>query len=243
MTFLSALILGLLAGAHCAGMCGGLQMAMQGGVTRDIAVRSKREAFAHLILMNLGRITTYVAGGVVFTFLGYELLNGLNISTVSKWFRVLTGIVIVAIGLQLIIGKWRPFQFIEPLGALLWRRVSRLIDHSTDKRAQSLITGLAWGFLPCGLVYSVLFVSVLSNNVLSAGLIMLGFGLGTLPALAFSGLLYKQFKDTVSSSLTQFAGGVFFLIGGSLILVAPYWVKTGFLLEYPELLNLAFCVA
>jgi sulfite exporter TauE/SafE len=243
MTFLSALILGLLAGAHCAGMCGGLQMAMQAGSPQEVTLRSRREALSHLILMNVGRITTYVLAGAVFAYIGYATLNGLNITNSARWLRVATGVVIFLIGLQLFLGKQRPFQFIEPLGAAVWRAVSKLITHSSNRKTQSLVTGIAWGFLPCGLVYSVLFVSVLSNDVWASALTMLGFGLGTMPALLFTGLLYKRFKESVNSRSFQSAGGVFFMLGGSLILSAPYWVSLDFMHGYPELLNLAFCIA
>lgn len=242
MTFLSALILGLLAGAHCAGMCGGLQMAMQAGGSQEVTLRSRKEALTHLLLMNFGRIITYVFAGVFFTYIGYAALNGLNITNSAKWLRIATGVVIFLIGLQILLGKHRPFQFIEPLGAAVWRPVSKLINHTSNRKSQSLITGLAWGFLPCGLVYSVLLVTVFSNDVSASALTMLGFGLGTMPSLIFTGLLYTRFKQTISNRSFQWVGGLFFMLGGSLILSAPYWVNRDFMYDYPQLLSLAFCV-
>ena len=242
MTFLSALILGLLAGAHCAGMCGGLQMAMQAGGPKETTLRSRNEALIHLLLMNFGRIITYVCAGAFLTYLGYATLNGLNISNSARWLRVATGVVIFLIGLQILLAKARPFQFIEPLGAAIWRPVSKLINHTSNRKSQSLITGLAWGFLPCGLVYSVLLASVFSNDVTASALTMLGFGLGTMPSLVFTGLLYKRFKETINNRSLQWVGGLFFMLGGCLIVTAPYWVNRDFMYDYPELLNLAFCV-
>jgi sulfite exporter TauE/SafE len=243
MTFLSALILGLLAGAHCAGMCGGLQMAMQAGGPQEATLRSRREALTHLLLMNVGRIITYVLAGVVFAYVGYATLNGLNLASTSRWLRVATGVVIFLIGLQILLGSARPFQFIEPLGAALWRPVSSLINHTSNRKSQSFLTGIAWGFLPCGLVYSVLIVSVFSNDMSASALTMLGFGLGTMPALVFTGLVYKRFKETINNRSLQWAGGLFFMLGGVLIVSAPYWVNKEFMFDYPELLNLVFCVS
>jgi len=217
-------------------------MAMQAGGPHEATLRSRRDAFIHLLLMNAGRILTYVVAGVVFSYIGYATLDGLNITNSARWLRVATGVVIFLIGLQIFLDKRRPFQFIEPLGAAVWRPVSKLIKHKGNRKSQSLITGIAWGFLPCGLVYSVLFVSVFSNDVLASALTMLGFGLGTMPALIFSGLLYKRFKESVNSRSFQWAGGLFFMLGGSLILSAPYWVNLDFMRGYPELLNLAFCI-
>ena len=242
MTFLSALILGLVASAHCAGMCGGLQMAMQAGGPQEALIRSRSDALVRLLLMNIGRVITYVVAGSVFAAIGYAAFSGLNIAASARILRLITGVVIFTIGLQILLANKRPFQFIEPFGAALWRSVSKIISHADNSKKQSLVTGIAWGFLPCGLVYSVLLVTVFSNDVSAAALTMLGFGLGTMPSLILTGLVYKRFKDAVSNRSLQRAGGVFFMLGGTLMLSAPYWVNKDFLYDYPELLNLAFCV-
>lgn len=217
-------------------------MAMQAGGPQYATIRSRRDAFVHLTLMNIGRVITYVVAGSVFAAIGYAAISGLNIPASARLLRLITGIVIFIIGLQILLGKKRPFQFIEPLGAAVWHSVSKIIRHSDNRKSQSLITGIAWGFLPCGLVYSVLLVTIFSNDVSAAALTMLGFGLGTMPSLIFTGLVYKRFKETVSNRSFQQAGGVFFMLGGALIISAPYWVNKDFLYDYPELLNLAFCV-
>ena len=217
-------------------------MAMQAGGPQEATLRSRREALIHLLLINVGRVITYVLAGVVFAYIGYAALNGLNVTSGVRWLRVASGVVIFLIGLQIFLGKQRPFQFIEPLGAAVWRPVSKLINHTSNRKSQSLLTGVAWGFLPCGLVYSVLLVTVFSNDVAGSALTMLGFGLGTMPALVFTGLLYKRFKETIGKRSFQRAGGVFFMLGGALILSAPYWVNKEFVRNYPELLNLAFCI-
>lgn len=240
MTFLSAFILGLVASAHCAGMCGGLQMAMQSG--QPTVLRSKRDALRHLLLLNLGRTLTYVLAGAFFASVGYAVLIQLDIANNVRWLRVLTGVVVFLIGIHIAFGKRRPFEFLEPLGAALWRPMSRLINHQSNRWHASIVTGVAWGFLPCGLVYSVLVATVFSNDIAQSALTMAGFGLGTMPALILSGVLYKRFREFVNNGYFQLAGGAFFMVGGLLIISAPYWVNKEFLYDYPELLSLAFCV-
>jgi sulfite exporter TauE/SafE len=71
---------------------------------------------------------------------------------------------------------------------------------------------------------------------------MLGFGIGALPSLVFAGLLYKRFKETINRRSIQRLGGVFFMLGGAMIISAPYWINKSFLADYPQLLNLVFCV-
>ena len=58
-------------------------------------------------------------------------------------------------------------------------------------------SGMLWGLVPCGLVYSVLPLAFLSGDVLTGASLMCAFGLGTLPNL----LLISKF----SAALTQFS--------------------------------------
>ncbi len=242
MTFWSALLLGLIASPHCAGMCGGLQLAFQRGTEPRVALRSATQQRAHLLLLNLGRISTYVVAGVGFAWLGLGLVSQLNIPQISSVLRVFAAIVILLIGAQLLWQSHRPFYYLEGLGSALWRYVSRYIKFDSGRYQHSYISGLAWGFLPCGLVYGVVLSAVFAPDLLDSGLIMLGFGLGTLPVMLLTGSAYQAFHVWHKSSSVQIAGGVFFVVGGLLMLTAPWWVSKEFLKEYPQLLNLVFCI-
>ena len=54
---------------------------------------------------------------------------------------------------------------------------------------QALVLGLLWGWLPCGLVYSMLVWAVSAGDALRGAALMLCFGLGTLPNLLAMGLV------------------------------------------------------
>lgn len=65
-----------------------------------------------------------------------------------------------------------------------------------DSSAKALILGMLWGWLPCGLVYSTLTWSIASGSALDGALIMLFFGLGTLPmmlSLSLGGVTIRQY--------------------------------------------------
>jgi len=64
--------------------------------------------------------------------------------------------------------------------------------------AQALGLGLLWGWLPCGLVYSVLLIAAASADVATGASIMIAFGLGTMPAMIATGVGALQ--------LARFAG-------------------------------------
>ena len=48
--------------------------------------------------------------------------------------------------------------------------------------------GLVWGLMPCALIYLMTFYAGLTGSPVQGGLVMAGFGLGTLPALMAVGL-------------------------------------------------------
>jgi sulfite exporter TauE/SafE len=52
---------------------------------------------------------------------------------------------------------------------------------------QALVAGVLWGWLPCGLVYSVLVSALAAGSPGRGALLLLAFGLGTLPNLLLMG--------------------------------------------------------
>src|SRR6476661_8895449 len=75
--------------------------------------------------------------------------------------------------------------FAELLGARAWRRVAPAIQRSLPRgpALRALSLGALWGFMPCGLVYSVLLVAAAAGSAARGGVLLLAFGLGTLPAM------------------------------------------------------------
>jgi hypothetical protein len=96
----------------------------------------------------------------------------------------------IALGLYLG-GWWRGLAVIERAGAGLWRRIEpigrRLLP--IQSLTQAVAVGLVWAWLPCGLVYSVLILALGTGSPGQGPLLMLAFGLGTLPNLLGIGLL------------------------------------------------------
>ncbi|NTV11785.1 MAG: sulfite exporter TauE/SafE family protein, partial [Zoogloea sp.] len=77
--------------------------------------------------------------------------------------------------------------------------------------AQAYPLGLLWGFLPCGLVYSVLATALVTGSAGRGAMLMLAFGLGTLPNLMLAGMLLKRLRDVVKRPEVRFISGLIVL--------------------------------
>jgi sulfite exporter TauE/SafE len=76
------------------------------------------------------------------------------------------------------------------------------------------LLGLLWGWLPCGLVYTVVAWSLTMGSALDGALLMLGFGIGTLPALLIAGNALNYFRNWVRSPLIRISAGVMVIAFG-----------------------------
>lgn len=222
-TFFSALVLGVLGSMHCVGMCGGLQSLLN----KPQAIRTPTENQYHLAVMNLGRVTLYSLIGAVFGFIGAEIGTQLNVPGWTVLLRQLAAIMIIIVGLQLLLQVEKPLAFLEKAGYGLWQRIQPLFKTGASVTySYSFRRGMLWGFLPCGLVYSILAIAAVSGSAAGGLVTMLGFGLGTLPAMLLTGFVLWRFKQLLQWRLLRRGGGVFFILMGVLML-APTLMQKG----------------
>lgn len=185
----SAFLAGLLGGVHCVGMCGGLVAAF------SLPLAGGRRTLMLQVAANLGRLFTYVVLGVVAGALGAGTRAFAALLPVELALYALANAMLVLMGLYLAgLSTW--VLGLERAGGRLWARLSpllpRLLPLSTWPRALAL--GAMWGFLPCGLVYSVLVMALAQGNAALGGLTMAAFGLGTLPNLLAMGFLAARLR-------------------------------------------------
>lgn len=195
----SAFVVGLLGGVHCVGMCGGIVAALTFGLPPER--RSAPGGMASFLLAyNAGRIASYAAAGAVMGAAGVLLAGFLPVEYAQRGLLLLAALFMVAMGLYLG-GWWRGLARLEAAGGALWRRIEPLGRGLMPVRGpgQAFALGLLWGWLPCGLVYSVLVWAVSSGSALQGMLLLLAFGLGTLPNLlamgAAAGLLARFARE------------------------------------------------
>lgn len=94
-------------------------------------------------------------------------------------------------------GLWRILTWLEHGGKIVWRHIQPLGTRLMPVKNvhSAFFLGAVWGWLPCGLVYTALVFSASQANMLAAAIVMLAFGLGTLPAVISGGLMADAFKQ------------------------------------------------
>jgi len=135
------------------------------------------------------------------------LLN--NWLPVQLTLYVAANLMMVALGLYLT-GATQTLAFVERAGQWLWRRLQPATRRFLPVRgvAQAFPLGMLWGWLPCGLVYSVLAMTLLSGSAVRGAAIMLAFGLGTLPNLMLAGLLLVRFRSVIQGRTLRLGAGL-----------------------------------
>jgi sulfite exporter TauE/SafE len=210
----AAFVTGLLGSAHCFGMCAGIS----GLFAVNASVASLRVQLPLAIAYNGGRVLSYVFLGVVVAVLGQTIVNA--IPAIAAPVRLAGGLLIVIVGLQVAFG-WRFLAPLENAGARVWNRVApaakSLLPVTTIRKSLGL--GLLWGWLPCGLVYSVLLLAATTANAVQGGLVMLAFGLGTMPAMIATGISASRLSQFMSRN--RLGAGLLIILLGALTLAMP----------------------
>ena len=205
---LPVFVVGLLGSVHCAGMCGGivgaLSVASPSGRAVPVAVpvvahvvpsRPAGPALASVLAYNLGRIGSYMLAGALAGSAGQGARALARLPDLQAGGYWMANLMLVLLGLYLM-DAWRGLARLEQAGQLVWRHVRPLLRRLQpfDGPGRMLAAGALWGWLPCGMVYSVLVTAMLSGSTAGGALLMLAFGLGTLPMLLGLGLLGARLR-------------------------------------------------
>lgn len=201
--YLALFLVGLLGGTHCVGMCGGIVGALSMGAPGRWSMH---------LAYNAGRILSYTAAGAAAGALGAASMSLEGQMPVRLALYLLANLMLVALGLYLL-GVTRALAFTERAGQHLWRRLQPLTRRFLPARtvAQALPLGLLWGWLPCGLVYSALASSLTAGSASRGALLMLLFGLGTLPNLLLAGILFARLNEFVRRPVVRTLSGLLVL--------------------------------
>ncbi len=205
--WLGAFLMGLFGALHCVGMCGSIMGVLTLSLPTPIRTRPGRLA-AYLFWYSSGRLLSYALAGALAGAFGAGIVGTLFPRHARLVLLLLTSGAMLAVGFHL--AGWFPgLRHVEQLGAPLWQRLEPLGRRLLPVRHpfQALLYGLLWGWLPCGLVYSALFIALGQGGWLPGMIFMFLFGLGTLPAMLFTGFFAERMMRLARNpALRQWAG-------------------------------------
>ncbi len=214
----SAFLVGLMGGVHCVGMCGGIMNALVFALPED--QRSMAKVLPKVLLYNVGRIASYATAGAILGALGAWMQ--LIASPAGLGLRIMAGAMLVAMGFYLA-GWWRGLARLERLGGHLWKYLHPIANRLMPVRSawQALLLGAIWGWLPCGLVYSALTLAAGVSHWYQSALVMVAFGVGTLPVMVVTGSFAAQVKAFIQQKLVRNIAALLVIAFGIWTMLVP----------------------
>ncbi len=199
----AALLLGLAGAGHCLGMCGGIA----------VALRSAQGSHRFMpVSYHLGRIVSYaLLGGLLGSAAG-----AIQLAPWTVTLRFLAGFLLVAMGLHTL-GLWFGIRHLEQVGSRVWRYIAPTAQSLMPPKRlpQAFMLGGLWGFMPCGLIYSALTWSAAEGaGAIDSGLLMLAFGIGTLPAMLGATLLGQRVTSFLQQPWVRKGLGIGLVLAG-----------------------------
>jgi sulfite exporter TauE/SafE len=225
----AGLLLGFSSSLHCFGMCSGIAASLHFAAAKPGGSQNHLSTAA---LINSGRVMGYVIAGALVGELGSQVFGFLDRSVMNAVLRWAGALSLGWIGLSML-------GFL-PLPAFFYR-IGMVVSDGIAAVSATLrlppwaalfISGTVWGFLPCAMVYATLFYAMLSGSWLGGAIVMLGFGIGTLPALVAAGMGLATLRHRATSARLQgIVGVVILLLGIANVTLSgasfPEWCRFG----------------
>lgn len=214
--FVSMFLVGLATSVHCVSMCGPMVVTYAVKTDEDDRWQSK-------VLPNLAyqgaKLASYVLVGFALGAIGAAF----NLNGIRPWVMAFAGVFMIILGLGMT-GKvpWaarltpRPPRALVTALSKLRRKASSDAVEGTTSLATPIAFGLLTGLMPCAPLQAAEIAAAGTGSVLSGGVTMLAFGLGTMPLLfafgtasSFIPKLWKQRLTFVLAFVVMGLGLVF----------------------------------
>jgi sulfite exporter TauE/SafE len=199
-------------------MCGGITAAL------GIATAKRADGGPQPLLLagyQAGRIASYAIAGLLFGGTLGAVVDWLDIEAVRRALRVLAALAL-AIGALVAFGSLR-----DPgsgIGKRLWPKLAplgrRFLPVTSLPRAFGF--GMIWGWMPCGIVYTMLMIAGLQLDAAESAATMATFGLGTAPAMLATALGAQRFLGYAARPAARRAAGAALLAAAALTLAGPW---------------------
>jgi sulfite exporter TauE/SafE len=240
-------LIGLLGGAHCIGMCGPLvtlyasrmRPAPDGGTATGWDRRrghlSVFEVRQHA-LFNVGRAASYAVLGAVFGALGGAFfVTADELTAAAGAVRGVVGVAaggfVIAVGGRYLLG--RPSAGVHLPGL---DRVAGWLTGGVDRLAGGpgvVALGGLHGLLPCPILYPAYLYAFASGSATTGAVALGALGAGTLPAVFAYGTVVESVGATRRRRLHRLLGAAFVVLG--YVLLAHGLMAVGVRVPHPRL--------
>lgn len=211
----SAFLVGLLGGVHCLAMCGAFLIAC--GAGRRSAAAAPAAGAAGIApfgagWMHLGRLATYAGLGAIAGGFGGGIGFGSGVTGAQTAMFVLANLTLLIIAVYTLRGV-AGVPALERAGAAVAAPLQRaLVAPNLTGRGpralRSIVMGIAWGFVPCAMIYSVLALALFSGGAAAGALVMAALWAGTLPNLMAAGWILSRVRNRFRAERVRVLGGV-----------------------------------
>lgn len=209
-----AFFAGLSGYLHCVGMCGGL-------ASGCFAMLPGHQRLTGVVLYHGMRIFGYVLLGMAGALLNHVIAQSGITGKIQGILQISAGLALIILGIlqiwrgngkRFLVGhaekKVNPSQSAQPV------TVQVKPDRGKNLFWTPALAGFTNGLIPCALVFSIA-IKASQEPMLNAALLMIVFGLGTLPAL----LSLSAFGLWIRSWRTAFGGW----LAGAIVIVFGIW--------------------
>ena len=206
---------GIATSVHCISMCG--PMVVTYAVKSDDGDSWQKKVLPNLAYQG-AKLTSYVVVGLALGAIG----SAFNLNGIRPWVMGVAGLFMIVLGLGMT-GKvpWAAKLTPRPPRALVTAlsKLRRKATSDAEAGESTLMTPIAFGLLtglmPCAPLQAAELTAASAGGILSGGLVMLAFGLGTMPLLfAFgtaSSLIPSDWKKKLTFGLAFIVIGLGFV--------------------------------
>jgi sulfite exporter TauE/SafE len=185
----AAFVAGLVTSLHCVGMCGPLACSLM--PARGSGGQGTSDGQTVSTVYHVARLTGYAVLGALAGGIGRAPLGWISQSAL-RWLPWVLVPFFVALAL-----RWdRYLPRFAALGRLTWKLHSWMRGRSRLEAAAAL--GFATPLLPCGPLYFLVTLALLSGSALRGVEFMLAFGLGTVPLLWIAQSQFQWVRQKLS---------------------------------------------
>lgn len=206
---IGAWLTGVLGGAHCLAMCGGFMAAVSGTRRDRVPLQPARALVRGQCAYNLGRVATYALLGALAGAAGGAVLGASEWLPVQRTLYVIANLALFGLA-WLLVARAEALAAVHRAGVALFAAVQPLMRPLIPHRGigARFALGVLWGLVPCAMTYAVLPVAMFAGSWWQGALVMLAFGLGTLPNLLAAGWLVARGRGRLDRPAVRVAAAM-----------------------------------